>query len=61
MMNYCPVCRASLNWISSDNDNCGDQIIWYTTSECEECHLQVHETEVYTRTEVNAEFTFKED
>ena len=60
MMNYCPVCKSPLVWLSGDSDSDGMNIYVFNDSECQECGLQVHETETYARTEVTAEFTFKE-
>ena len=61
MMNYCPVCKSSLIWISSDETPTGYELLYASTFECTECGLVVHETETYTRTKVEATFEFKEE
>ena len=61
MMNYCPVCKSSLIWISSDDDNNGTELFYSSTYECTECGLVAHELVTYTRTKVEATFEFKEE
>ena len=61
MMNYCPVCKSSLLWISSDQDTNGNELFYTSTLECPDCGLVVHEVETYNCVKVEATFEFKEE